>query len=270
MLVTSHKQVESGNYKVFHGTYKGHPCVIKKIASRNSCVRHKGFSNEWVNHDKTVYLKHTIKTIYRERFSERTEDISNELCITYDELFVFPKLKGCDLFSWVSDKHDYMYIYHIFCKIICAVNELDSIGLAHGDLKDENIWVHPNLNVTLLDLMCVHPKDEVLTKNCGTSYWNPPHHPCCTVYQSQMWMLGMIMYEFLYKLFPDEEDKDSRVAKLMDEKYHDDIASRNRETSDIYSWWKPPMLGCLCIVNQWTLNEINDYLKTHPYPKANL
>lgn len=92
----------------------------------------------------------------------------------------------------------------IFCNILAAIEVIHGEGIAHRDLKPDNIMVDPKtLNTVILDfgLSLTVPLSGGLSENsCGSPLYMPPealnqekHDPQL----ADLWSLGVILYHML-------------------------------------------------------------------------
>jgi serine/threonine protein kinase len=72
-----------------------------------------------------------------------------------------------ELFHFIETHHiTESQAQSIFSLVVAAIWYLDSVGLVHGDIKDENIPIDENLNVKLTDF------GSVATKSSDTFHGN--------------------------------------------------------------------------------------------------
>jgi serine/threonine protein kinase len=66
----------------------------------------------------------------------------------------------------------------IFAQIVLAIKYLDSIGIVHRDLKDENVVVDSDYNIKLIDFgsasLVPRDKSDYFTKYNGTALYAAP------------------------------------------------------------------------------------------------
>lgn len=117
-----------------------------------------------------------------------------------------------DLFEHIEkqQKLDDTSVRNIFVQIVSAVEYLHANGIAHRDIKDENIVIDDQQKIKLIDfgsaIFCCRDSSDVLidkfqgTVNYaspeiirGDKYWARP---------SDIWALGILLYMLLYKQSP--------------------------------------------------------------------
>jgi serine/threonine protein kinase len=181
------------------------------------------------------YDKHIVKRIQRKASNpDRAILVRNELECNlmlkhYDKVarlvhhtrdkeydyFVFDRVQGTDLFSWMEARS---FIIHpkVTVSIIIQVAEilmdLHKYGIVHMDIKPENIMYH-NGKVTLIDFgsaLAVH-KDQRVTANVGSIEFAAPEvqGQGRTPYLPQLadvWSLGVTFYAMMYAHFPFPTD----------------------------------------------------------------
>jgi serine/threonine protein kinase len=84
--------------------------------------------------------------------------------------------------------------------VVAAIRYLDSLGLIHGDIKDENILIDGNLQIKFIDFGSVASNDpRVKTPFMGTLDYASPEtllgHYCKAA--GEVWTLGCLLYTLL-------------------------------------------------------------------------
>jgi serine/threonine protein kinase len=116
-------------------------------------------------------------------------------------------------------------VFNIFGKIANAIQYLHGMGIAHGDLKPDNILMDEDGNPKLADFGLCHTSlfagDE---RKSGTNEYIAPELLMPGWYQTQkadIWALGIIFFALMTKEFPFKPDvpifKQIRSGKLL---YH--------------------------------------------------
>jgi len=90
----------------------------------------------------------------------------------------------------------------IFRKVVTSLQECETLGVIHRDIKDENILVDPvTLDVKLIDLgSAVFVEEDELVPFDGTGVYAPPELLVYGMYSSAActaWSLGILLYNML-------------------------------------------------------------------------
>lgn len=90
----------------------------------------------------------------------------------------------------------------VFKQIVEAVNFIHSLGIAHLDLKPENVLItrFPEVKISDFGLSHSFRPGEKISEFCGTMHFSAPECLCNINYdapKADIWSLGVILY-FLY------------------------------------------------------------------------
>jgi serine/threonine protein kinase len=106
-----------------------------------------------------------------------------------------------DLFDYMN-KYGYLgeaASKQVFKDVVKTVIDMRERGIVHGDIKDENILIHPKTGKTLLiDLgMAYRTLDSSKSRAAGTKVYNPPEYfvnAFCDWEPQTVWSLGCLLY----------------------------------------------------------------------------
>ena len=127
----------------------------------------------------------------------------------WSESAVAGKRAAMDLFECIeqSDHFTEPMARHIFSQVVEAVAHLHNLGLAHRDIKDENILIDHDFSVKLIDLgsaAFVNP-DRPFDLFLGTKQYAAPEILCRNEYcgwAADVWSLGCCLYIILTGAVP--------------------------------------------------------------------
>lgn len=231
------------------GIVELHQC--KPVCTNNTCndcyiVKHmittsknyfKLFNREKQERIVKFYKEYEIGILLDHKNIRRTLDINMD-----SNYIIFEDCKGIDLLDYANEYkiQNTRHLVSYFYQILDAVNYLHNIGIAHLDLKLENIVVNPDTNVVkLIDFgeACFF-KDQKNNKHLfsdlrGTVQYLPPE---CVDFmgfhgdKTDVWCCCIILYNLFYNVHPWE------VAKLTNTKYkiHYSNIRRGRLNEDIF------------------------------------
>ncbi len=119
----------------------------------------------------------------------------------------------------------------IFLQLCLAISECHRVGIAHRDIKLENILINKKGDVKLCDfgLAAEINEDHLMQDYCGSTHYAAPEVLQCVVYDgflSDTWSLGIVLYTILTGYLPfsvddsgcgSQEDNDRAVKiKVME------------------------------------------------------
>eukprot|EP01117_Protostelium_nocturnum_P008211 TRINITY_DN292_c0_g3_i1.p1 TRINITY_DN292_c0_g3~~TRINITY_DN292_c0_g3_i1.p1 ORF type:complete len:332 (-),score=94.76 TRINITY_DN292_c0_g3_i1:38-1033(-) len=156
---------------------------------------------------------------------------------------VFEYVSGGDLLDYVMNqkegKLDELKSAKLFSQIVSSVQYLHDKGIAHRDLKLENIMVDPEGNVAkLIDFGLSKRVDggQLLTTFCGSPTYAAPEILYKEPYHGNkvdVWSLGVILYSMLAGNIPWEGKNDiERIANVKKGAWLPDPAL-NQEVMDL-------------------------------------
>ena len=135
---------------------------------------------------------------------------------------------GYDLFDYI-EVHTTMTedeCKSIFYQVCLGIQHLHNLGIAHRDIKDENIVLNPDGHVKLIDLgSAAYLKDGPFDQFTGTLDYASPEVLAGQKYsgkEQDVWAAGILLYTLIYKENPfynveEIMDRDLRVSYIMSE-----------------------------------------------------
>ncbi|ORY96829.1 kinase-like domain-containing protein [Syncephalastrum racemosum] len=128
---------------------------------------------------------------------------------------MFARRTSCDLFECIERHHNFdePLAKQIFRQIVDCVAYLDTLGICHRDIKDENIVIDDQFRVKLIDFgsAVILPRHYGQNKPCyfgkfyGTVSFASPEILMCKPYRAEpaeVWALGVLMYTILFGEVP--------------------------------------------------------------------
>jgi serine/threonine protein kinase len=121
---------------------------------------------------------------------------------------------------------------------------LHKANVIHRDLKSMNILLDSRLLPFICDFgiaRTIEGKNEILTQDCGTTYWMAPEQMSCPSYDSKVdvYSYGMVLYEMLCEKFPFQgHDQIAGAREVAQGKRPELPASGNKKICElIRSCW---------------------------------
>ncbi len=201
------------------------------------------FSKVYIGYKKNdlIKTKYAIKKIYRKedkkyiKYVEKEIEIMKKLNhiniiklydIIYTDKYIFLILELCD-----SDLHSYInnnilnesQIKHIIRQITDALKYIMDNNIVHRDLKPQNILINKDLTIKLCDFGFAREFKETQMSDtvCGSPLYMAPEILKNHKYniKSDIWSLGIIMYEMFMKDHPYKANNISDlISKLNNNK----------------------------------------------------
>jgi serine/threonine protein kinase len=206
--------------------------VVKQIKTL-----HKGFWETFIHKKeddakikKILLNEYTIGSLLHHPNIRETLDID-----LVDNCIIFEYCDGCDLFNYISNcKSSKSEFCFYFKQMLNAIEYIHNMGIAHMDLKLENIMIDTqNKVLKLIDFgqACVCKINGNNIKKSGIHGSEPyiaPEEFCEREYDPlkvDIWALGIILYELMYKKMPWKRavKTDSNFVKYLNCFYNNNL-----------------------------------------------
>jgi 5'-AMP-activated protein kinase catalytic alpha subunit len=156
-----------------------------------------------------------------------------------------------------------IYICKIYQQIISGIEYLYEIGIAHRDLKLENILLNYNKDIKIIDFGLSNKynkeNEELLQSSCGSPCYAAPEMIKGSKYHgvdTDIWSSGIILYLMLCKSFPFNDKNNSKLyQKILGGKF----SLPNYLSNDVKD-----LLSKLLKVNPNERIKLNE-IKKHPW-----
>ncbi|KAJ3757940.1 kinase-like domain-containing protein [Lentinula raphanica] len=139
----------------------------------------------------------------------------------------FSRRPSHDLFECI-EQSDNKYLSenqarYVFAQIVDAVDYLDSIGVAHRDIKDENIVIDKELNVKLIDFGSATFTDPAEPRPFYNLFYGTTAYAASEILQkkvyqaapAEVWTLGVLLSYLLTGTSPFPTVKDAIAGKIV-------------------------------------------------------
>jgi len=130
----------------------------------------------------------------------------------------------------------------LFTHLVDGLNKLHKLGVAHCDIKPENILVNTgDSSITYIDFgaSCMDGKDEYVKCGniCGTpEFAGPELYTCARNFEDMkkldIWALGLVIWECVASV------KNSNLPKLYDTIDIHDVFNKLDWLDSVTEWWK--------------------------------
>jgi serine/threonine protein kinase len=217
------------------------PCKCNKLFVVKQIINSDKFDKNIKKQiKKTVLKEYIINKILKHQNIIEIEGIDidkNCLLYKYDE-------SNDLLYYFNKDNYNSKYYFKYYIQIIDAVKYMHSLGIAHMDLKLENILYNPlNNKIKIIDFghACFFKKGNITLYNRGikvTEYYIPPEVWKGSYMSDKVdiWCCGILLYNFIYNTIPwmkSIPEKDEKYRIFREER------SKNILSTDIF---KHPMI----------------------------
>lgn len=194
---------------------KGSSCIVVELIESQSGMHYAAK----VMSQRDLQLNRLLVNISKEisvlkRVHHKNIIEFKEVLTTGDLIYIVMELcNSGDLLGWIIDgrfEDNIEELKRVFSEICDAVSYLHKNGIAHGDLKPENIIIGRNDHIKLIDFGYSHT--EVLAgdqEKSGTLYYAAPEMFKKGTFNTQMadiWALGILMFAMETALFPYNEE----------------------------------------------------------------
>lgn len=167
---------------------------------------------------------------------------------------------------------DEMLIHYYFCQILDALELVHNRGIAHRDVKPENLLLDDNGNLKLgdfgLSTLYMHEgKERMLNTPCGSPIYMAPEVIAGGEYNgpaADVWSCGIVLYAMLFGATPWDEASINSEEFLMFKRERHELFNIPSLEHSIYSQipdsLRELLLGMLTIEWQfrWTISNIKN------------
>ncbi|KAF9353876.1 hypothetical protein BGX26_008375 [Mortierella sp. AD094] len=135
----------------------------------------------------------------------------SDLCVEPPKPSLLVRRTSCDLFECIEhhSKFSESQARMIFKQIVECVDYLNSRGICHRDIKDENIVIDNDFKVKLIDfgsaVVIPRPQGKLFDRFYGTINYASPEILKGEKYRAEaaeIWSLGILLYTILYGEVP--------------------------------------------------------------------
>lgn len=138
-----------------------------------------------------------------------------------------------DLFNYVASKNKQLSdieVKHFFKNIVKTISMIHLYGIAHRDLKLENILLDKTGRIMVADFGCVtkfdrsklisHPSDQnnLCSTICGTLHYEPPEIVRGEKYdpmKADAWSVGVMLYVLVFNKFPFHSPSPTETIQMI-------------------------------------------------------
>ncbi|KAG0242853.1 hypothetical protein BGX31_011443 [Mortierella sp. GBA43] len=207
----------------FHGTpwSANNPLLNKSSANKGNSSMIEAMATATLNQQHLPGSASTSSSISYSSF-QTTSTSSSSTTLSHSgseqELYVEPpkpsllvRRTSCDLFECIEhhSKFSESQARMIFKQIVECVEYLDSRGICHRDIKDENIVIDNDFKVKLIDfgsaVIIPRPQGKLFDRFYGTINYASPEILKGEEYRAEaaeIWSLGILLYTILYGEVP--------------------------------------------------------------------
>jgi 5'-AMP-activated protein kinase catalytic alpha subunit len=212
-----------GNYTVHKVIGQGSTSVVDEVTDRSSG---KDYAAKVMSH-KDLRTRNIYQMVEREvrllrRLSHEHLLHFHELVSHGDLLFIVTEnCSGGDLLSWILEGRlkQKSTMKRLFYEVVMAVKYLHGQGIAHNDIKPENVMIDGCGRARLVDFGLAN--DRLIggeDAKCGTLMYAAPELLRSGQYHTQkadIWSLGILLYGMATGKFPFDGQDDREIVRQI-------------------------------------------------------
>lgn len=191
--------------------------ISKMDIKKNSTLRH--------NISREIFIHKQLDHPNIVKFIESSEDSKRKYIVLeyvdlgdlFDLLYSIPENLDSDSESESNQFFSEDEAMDYFYQLVSAMMYLRDINILHRDLKPENILINSIGELKLADFGWATNKPS--NDNVGTTKYSSPEMIFDDKnydYKTDVWSLGVILYEFLYGASPYEAKKERKVEEKIE------------------------------------------------------
>jgi serine/threonine protein kinase len=212
-----------GKYKILGLLGEGSTCVVAEALHQQTG---KSYAVKIINGDHNMSFK-LSSAIEREiRILKKLDhpNIIRLIEVIHENGYIFVVMEHCEggtlLDLILADKlHDLSDVKRLFRQIAEAVAYLHSLGIAHGDIKPDNIVLTADGDAKLIDFG--YCKESLLgfdEDKSGTVQYAAPELFITGAYNTRkadIWSLGILLFVMARGRFPYASSDDAMIIRLV-------------------------------------------------------
>ena len=225
------KKDKLAKYEIGDSLGKGAYATVKLVINKNTQEKFamKIYEKENLNSNskkKCVYKEIQILKKLRHKNIVKLK----EVIITEKQILIVQELiEGISLREYYNNEirnqkgisiHKELIFKNIFRQIFEAMNYVHKLGMAHRDIKLENILIKKNYEIKIIDFGfgMYNPENKLQKFFCGTPNYMPPEIAEKKPYVGQladMWSLGILVYKIFCADFPFKGKNEKELYKAI-------------------------------------------------------
>lgn len=190
---------------------------------------------KWMEHPNTIKI-HKVNP-YIQEFKGLKDPIS---CILM-EYAPFGDLWKAILTGKFTNNSRLVRSY--FHQLIGGLEYLHENGIAHMDLKPQNILIGENYILKIIDFDNSHPEEDVLITSSGTECYRAPevqNQKCNNPKSADIYSVGIILFTMVVGVLPYEDENHDLWKMMLDEdpkfwEYHDAFIDFGNDFKSLFS-----------------------------------
>lgn len=209
-----------GNYRIVSKIATGGSSVVVKVAKKgiSEMFACKVMSRLRLGLNPVINIEQELRV----QQQLQHENILKILDIVFHEKYLFVITEYCehgDLMSFLIERP--MAISAVFAgkmvrQLTSALVYIHSRGIAHRDLKPDNILLDSSYTLKLTDFGCCETSLNTPLSGVGTLFYIPPESllgHCNDGAKADIWALGIITYALVVHTFPWRDGDQDKVAE---------------------------------------------------------
>jgi len=135
---------------------------------------------------------------------------------------VMELVRGVELYDFLHSKPGRRLPPHqalvVFSQVVKGIVACHRCGVAHRDLKTENIMIDQKGNVRIVDFELANVAKQGLRTLCGSSYYIAPELCKGEAYdgrKTDVWSMGVLLYTMLVGRYPFQDESDAKLVNKI-------------------------------------------------------
>ena len=177
------------------------PSLDQYVAVKAFPYEQRRANKYFLNEVKFVHLEHPNIISYIHKTSRQRINISKGLSISASLIIMELASQGDLLNTLVTQKvfFDTIVARTYFHQLIAAVEYMHSNGVAHQDLKLDNLLLSENFQLKVSDFDVAWSEDEAVSQNTGTLFYRAPEvctKTCEDPKKADIYSAGILLFLF--------------------------------------------------------------------------